>query len=68
MCVGGIERSSERIRREGKPDVQSEMNPVSAQHSENDQLRNEEESQERSVAQKLRESYKKAKDNHLKYQ
>lgn len=68
MCVGDMERSSERIHREGKPGVQSEMNPVGAQHSENDQLGKEEESQERSVAQKLRESYKKAKDTHLKYQ
>lgn len=50
MCVGGMERSSERIHREGKPGVQSEMNPVGAQHSENDQLGKEEESQERSVA------------------
>ena len=52
---------------EGKPDMQSGMNPVGAQHSENDQLRKEEDSQERSVAQKLTESWKKAEDKHLKY-
>ena len=47
--------------------MQLEMNPVGAQCSEKDQFRKEEENQERSVARKLRESCKRAKDNHLKY-
>lgn len=60
-------RDPQRGSAEGKPNMQSEMNPVGAQHSENDQLRKEEDSQERSVVQKLTESWKKAKGNHLKY-